>query len=185
MKKESNQQFGNKELYELKKEEKLEEQKRLRWSRTIKKTLKISLPLILIGGAIGWFLWRQATKPAAPKEEIISRRGIHWHPELAILIKGQKQEIPADVGIGIRHEPIHTHDSSGILHLEMQGLVKKEDIKLVRFFEIWGKQFNSNCIFEFCNGSGGTVKIFVNGNPNTEFENYQMKDGDEIEIKYE
>lgn len=169
----------------MKKEEKLEEQKRIQRNRTIKKTLKIVIPLILIGGSIGWFSWREATKPITPEDEIISRRGIHWHPELTILIKEEKQEIPANLGIGIRHEPIHTHDTSGILHLEIQGLIRKKDIRLGRFFEIWGKQFNSNCIFEFCNGSGGNIKMFVNGEPNTEFENYQMQNNDKIEIRYE
>ena len=89
------------------------------------------------------------------------------------------------MGIGIRHEPIHTHDSSGTLHLEMQGMVRRKDIELERFFEIWGKQFNSNCVLEFCNGSEGTLKMFVNGQPNQEFDKYQMKDGDLIEIRYE
>lgn len=185
MEQESNRQSGSKELYDLKKKEKLGEQKKQYQGRAIKKTLKIVIPLILIGLSIGWFLWREASKPAAPEDEIISRRGIHWHPELTILIKGQRQEIPANVGIGIRHEPIHTHDNSGILHLEMQGLVKKKDIRLSHFFEIWDKEFNSNCIFEFCNGQDGTVKMFVNGNPNPEFENYEMRDNDKIEIRYE
>ncbi len=151
----------------------------------IKKTLKIIIPLIIIAVGIGGFVWYSATRPVAPEDEIISRRGIHWHPELSVFIKGQKQEIPANLGIGIRHESIHTHDSSGVLHLEIQGVIRKKDIRLSRFFEIWNKQFNSSCIFEFCNGPDGSVKMFVNGNPNIEFENYQMKNGDKIEIRYE
>lgn len=185
MENELNQQYSNKEQYQLKKEERTKEQKRVQRIRAAKKILKIVIPLVLIGGSIGWFLWREASKPATPEDEIISRRGIHWHPELAVLIKGQKREVPANLGIGVRHEPIHTHDSGGTLHLEMQGLVKKKDIRVGRFFEIWGKEFDSNCIFEFCNEPGGTVKMFVNGNPNTEFENYQMQDNDKIEIRYE
>ena len=176
---------SNKTLYEDKKEKKLEEQKKLVRRRMIKRTFKIMVPLVIITAGVGWFWWYSSTKPIAPEDEIISRRGIHWHPELSIFIKGQKQEIPANMGIGIRHEPIHTHDSSGTLHLEMQGMVRRKDIELERFFEIWGKQFNSNCVLEFCNGLEGTLKMFVNGQPNQEFDKYQMKDGDLIEIRYE
>lgn len=147
--------------------------------------LKIIIPLIIVTAGISGLVWYSATRPVVPEDEIISRRGIHWHPELSIFIKGQKQEIPADLGIGIKHQSIHTHDSSGILHLEIQGLVRKKDTQLGRFFKIWGKQFNSSCILEFCNGPDGSVKMFVNDNPNTELENYQMKDGDKIEIRYE
>ena len=176
---------SNKDSYQLKKEKKLEEQEKLSRGRLINKMLKIVIPLIIIGGGVGALVWYSPTKPATPEDEIISRGGIHWHPELFILIKGQKQEIPANLGIGIRHEPIHTHDSSGVLHLEMQGLVRKKDTQLGRFFEIWGEEFNSNCVLEFCNGPDEIVKMFVNGQPNQEFEKYQMKDGDKIEIRYE
>lgn len=141
--------------------------------------------LLVLFGLFGGGYWYYKSLPEISREDIISRNGLHWHPELAILIKGEKQEVPANLGIGAVHKPIHTHDTSGVLHLEMQGLVKKEDIKLGQFFKIWDKQFNSSCIFDFCNAEGGQVKMFVNGSENTEFENYLMKDGDKIEIRYE
>ncbi len=130
--------------------------------------------------------------------ETISDSGVHWHPELAIYIKGQKQEISKDIGIGVSFSnnpfydsmmqmtDIHTHDNSGVLHWEvMSGPVKKGHVKLKAFFGIWGKTFNSNQIFDYKNGDGGTVKMTVNGNPNTEFENYIVKDKDKIEISFE
>lgn len=81
---------------------------------------------------------------------------------------------------------IHTHDASGQLHWEvMQGPVTKDEILLGDFFGIWGKTFNKDCIFDSCNSSSGTVKMFVNGKENTDFENYQVKDKDNIEIRYE
>ena len=130
--------------------------------------------------------------------DIVSKDGIHWHPHLAIYIKGQKQEIPANIGIGKQYssskwyDPMmsmtdfHTHDTSGELHWEvMEGPVTKDHVTLKAFFEVWGKTFNSAQIFDYKNGSDGTVKMTVNGQPNTEFENYQVKDKDQIEIRYE
>lgn len=138
-----------------------------------------------MGGSIGSLVWYATSRPPVPDNGIISRRGIHWHPELAITIKGQKQEIPANLGLGAIHQPIHTHDSTGVLHLEIQGLVRRDDTKLGRFFKIWGKEFNSNCIFNSCNGVEGKMTMKVNGNEDAEFENYEMKDKDKIEILYE
>lgn len=141
--------------------------------------------ILMLASAIFFLTKQQSEEALVPEDQVISRKGIHWHPKLTILIEGQKQEITPNLGIGGIHQPIHTHDSSGTLHLEVKGLVTKDEIRVAKFFQIWGKQFNVNCIFDKCNGTDGTVKITVNGQENKEFENYQMKDGDNIEIKYE
>lgn len=101
------------------------------------------------------------------------------------MIKGQKQEIPANVGIGAIHQPIHTHDNSGTLHLEFKGLVTKDEIKLGGFFRIWGKEFSKTNLLNKTSGSEGKISMIVNGVENKDFENYTMRDGDNIEIRYE
>ena len=141
--------------------------------------------VIFIGGI---FLLSRGNSSSVPDEEIVERNGLHWHPKLTITIKGERQEIPANIGLGAVHEKIHTHDEDakdGVVHMEMQGLVTKDDTKLGNFFRIWGKEFTSVQIFDKANGSDGTVKLLVNGAENTEFGNYLMKDGDNLEIRYE
>ncbi len=155
---------------------------------------------VLIGGLfyLSSFLKNKKTKTLEQSGNLVSKEGIHWHPELKIIVKGEEIKIPTNIGIGMqyagysRYDPmmkmtdIHTHDDSGTLHWEvMEGPVKKEDIRLESFFAIWGKKFDSSCIFENCNGTEGVVKMFVNGELNTEFQNYLVKDGDKIEIWYE
>ena len=140
---------------------------------------------ILIGGV---FFLSKSSNSSIPSDQVVASNGLHWHPKLTIYIKGQKQEIPANIGIGATHQKIHTHDEDakdGVVHMEMQGVVTKDDTKLGNFFRIWGKEFSSTQIFDKKNGSDGNVKMTVNGKENTEFTNYQMKDGDQIEIKYE
>lgn len=140
---------------------------------------------ILVGGV---FFLSKSENPSVPESEIVTRNGMHWHPKLTITIKGKKQEFPANLGIGAVHQKIHTHDEDakdGVVHMEMQGVVIKDDIKLDNFFRIWGKDFNSTQIFDNKNDADGTVKMTVNGKENIEFENYKMRDGDQIEIKYE
>ena len=179
------QQSNKREQYELKRQQKLEEQVQAVRKKTVKKISKIVLIVLLAAGSVGWLTWYIVNQPKTPESEIISQSGIHWHPELIILIKGQKQEISANIGMGIAEKPIHTHDDMGVIHLEFSGLVKKDDIRLGKFFEIWGKKFNKDCIFDQCSGAEGKLKMLVNGKENFDFENYIMRDGDKIKIVFE
>lgn len=173
--------------------------------------VKILLIALIAAGIGGIFLLQK--DPVSPASEsaittqeesqeqtgdVISSAGIHWHPTVSIIIKGEKQTIPTNIGIGMQYAGykyydsmmmmtnVHTHDTSGQLHWEvMEGPVTKDEVALGAFFGIWSKTFNKDCMFNFCNGSGGTVTMSVNGKENTEFENYQVKDGDKIEIRYE
>ena len=65
---------------------------------------------------------------------------IHIHPYLQIWVDGKNVSIPADIGItqgGSCLEPIHTHDSSGILHLELSQAEANRNWTLGDFFTIW------------------------------------------------
>lgn len=117
--------------------------------------------------------------------DVLATNGIHWHPQLEIYIQGEKQEIPANLGLSVGHSPIHTHEDMPIIHLEFGGIVTKDDVRLGRFFDVWGRTFNEECILEFCNGPAGEVKMFVNGKENTQFDDYIMRDKDAIQIRYE
>lgn len=149
--------------------------------------------LLFVGGV--W--WSNSLEENDPS--VLSRTGIHWHPTLAIYIDGEPVEIPSNVGLVGGHAPIHTHnDETDLretggqvaeghkpLHMEFSGTVRQNDARLGNFFDIWGKEFSSECILDKCTTEGGTITMLVNGEPNTEFENYHMKDGDRIEIFYD
>ncbi len=151
----------------------------------LKKLLLIAAVVLIAGGGISGGVLFLVTRPSSPPLAIISQQGIHWHAGLTIKILGQYQEIPANIGIDITERPIHTHKLDDIIHMEFSGLVKEDDIRIGRFFEIWGRKFSQECIFDKCNGTGGEVKMLVNGKPNFEFENYIMRDEDKIEIIFE
>lgn len=146
----------------------------------------IATVAIIVGAIV--FLSGGSTQTVA-KENIVAESGLHWHPKVTITIKGKKQEIPSSIGLsGQVHQELHTHDEDakdGVVHMEMKGLVTKDETKLENFFRIWGKEFNEAQIFDKKNGADGTVTMTVNGKENTEFGNYQMRDGDQIEINYE
>lgn len=179
------QEVSDKEKWIQKQAEREEKQKKMRQKKKIEKIIKIALIFSIVGAGIFGLGRYFSSGPPLPASETIARNGLHWHPEIKIMILGKNQEIPANIGLGITERSIHTHDNMGVIHLEFSGLVRKEDVRLSRFFENWGKQFNQNCILDSCNGPDGRLKMLVNGQESFEFENYAMKDGDKIEIIFE
>jgi len=172
---------------ELKRQERDAERERTMRRRTLKRSLRwgsIALALLAVLAGIGGGAWYVSSRPPIVEAEVVSRSGLHRHSNLRIFIKGKVRDIPANVGIGAVHRPVHTHDPDGVIHLEFDGLVTLDDLRLREFFASWGERFDRNCIFEYCNGPDGTVKMFVNGEENQEFERYVMRDGDKIEITY-
>jgi hypothetical protein len=143
---------------------------------------------VLVVGVAAWAFVRSGpgTAPAGPTE-VISQTGIHWHPELAIYLDGVKQPIPKDIGISpLAHQPVHTHDADGVVHLEFRGLVTVDDIRLGVFFANWGKAFNRQCVLDRClTAAGERLTMTVNGQPSDQYERYVMRDGDRIEIRFD
>lgn len=134
----------------------------------------IGLSILLLIGGVQWSKSLQEIDPG-----VVSARAFHWHSELVIYVKGEKQEIPADIGIGAVHQPVHTHaddNKKGIIHMEFSRAAKKEEVMLGQFFKNWNKDIRS---------FGTNMKMMVNGEENTEYENYVMRDKDKIELRYE
>lgn len=181
----NNQFLSKQERRELKHRKKQEERQTGESGRKIRRIATISAVVIVLGGIAGFIIWDIANRKPISAEDVLAKNGLHWHPKLELFIKGEERKIPANIGMGAVHNPIHTHDADNVIHLEFSGKVLKSDVEIGKFFQVWGKQFNASCILEFCNGEGGTVKMLVNGKENVEFEKYQMKDNDKIEIRYE
>src|SRR3989304_6693364 len=139
----------------------------------------ILIILAIVGAAV--FLSKGQDKATdISKDQIVAKNGLLWHPKLNVYINGEKQEFENNIGLGAIHQPMHTHDEDfkdGVVHMEMSGVVTKDDTKLSNFFRIWGKEFNSTQIFDKKNNEEEKVKMLVNGKINSDFENYEMHDG--------
>ena len=187
-----NREFNSKEAFEMhnavKHPEKIPKQKK---PFPVKKTRNWILFVLIIGLGI-WGLYSLMTSPDSfdtlPASEINigshQNIALHVHSDLEIKIDSESFPIPANIGIqsGIMR-PLHTHDSSGEIHIE--GPYAR-DFTIGEFFQIWNKTFNSTCIFENCIGteSNNTLRMLVNEQENFQFENYTMRDGDEIVIEF-
>lgn len=164
----------------------LERQKAATWKRLLKRLL-----VAVVGfGFLVLLLWALRSVPAPAELDVTkmcTQHGsvsMHIHPHLRIFLNGKEEPIPVNVGIpsSVCMRPIHTHDGSGTLHLEFP---RPRDVKLGDFFRVWGKRFNKDCVLDSCVDNQHQLSMTVNGVPNSEWENYIMSDGDQIEIRYE
>jgi FG-GAP repeat protein len=100
---------------------------------------------------------------------------IHIHPHLTIIINGQQQVIPANTGIPVDASgnpvgfyAIHTHDTSGTLHVESPTV---RTFFLHDFFDIWGMPFDQTHILEFHTAANNPITMTVNGQANNQYGN--------------
>lgn len=147
----------------------------------------------LIVAVLGFFAWLNTLEPAPAAARTTREVALlctsdmatqfHIHPILKIILDGKDQIIPA--GIGIRPNcmnSIHTHDASGMLHVESP---EKRDFVLADFFAVWSKPFSQDQILDMKTDATHTIRVTVNGQEVTTYENTVLRDKDQIVISYE
>ncbi len=142
--------------------------------------------VVLILIIAGFFFWpRKNVAPIAVVvpclDPNIPTLKQHIHPHLQIIVEGQNEVIPANIGLSSDCEKsVHTHDTSGIIHVEAQD---NRQYTLGDFFTVWfasgGKKINR---------FGYKIEITVDGNPfgvaQGKPEDVKLKDKQEITLKY-
>jgi hypothetical protein len=71
---------------------------------------------------------------------------IHVHPYLRIVVNGTDVPIPAGIGINFRgcsDLVVHTHDASGVIHIELSQTDKNANYTLGDFFKVWSGSFST------------------------------------------
>ncbi|HJT10252.1 MAG TPA: hypothetical protein VJ771_05655 [Candidatus Nitrosotalea sp.] len=107
---------------------------------------------------------------------------MHIHPHISLMIDGKAATVPAQIGIDptlwnmhmldsygmTGMAPLHTHDASGMIHVESY---KDRDYTLGELLAIWGMQFDNY-----------DVKVTVDGNPISDYGSHVFKDGEKIVV---
>ncbi len=143
------------------------------------KFLRYIIIILVLTGA-GFGIYKIITAPKLVEGEIAAKNGLHWHAHVSILIDGKEESIPADIGVtgdmGAGGDPmeLHTHDTSGIVHAEFSGLVSKDQLRIGKLFQAWGKDFSKDSVLGHKAENGHTISMTVNGIQNTDFENYEI-----------
>ena len=110
--------------------------------------------------------------------------GYHVHDKFYIYINGKESPIPANFGIdpqGRFIAPIHTHDTTGIIHLES---AKQYPFTIGQVFDIWGVKFTGNQIGGYTAGNGNVLQVYVNGKQVSDPVNTKLKAHDVVIVGY-
>ena len=99
--------------------------------------------LIILGAAGGYYVTSYVTPcPGGPFPNVAGTTYVyHWHVFMLVHSGNDAVPIPANIGLSPGCiEPIHTHDSTGQIHIEpnVNRLYTVGD-----FFLVWGKPFGS------------------------------------------
>lgn len=99
--------------------------------------------------------------PCGPSE----RFERHAHAHLTIVIRGQLRQVPASIGIpGSTICWLHTHDTSGIIHIEAGD---DRPFTLGDFFGVWRQPLGATVVAGERLGRGETLQVTENQRPFT------------------
>jgi hypothetical protein len=110
--------------------------------------------------------------------------GYHVHAQLNVYINGKQTTVPANVGIdpqGRFISPIHTHDTSGVVHMES---TKYYPFTLGEFINVWGVYFTNNQLGGYKAGNGNVLQLWINNKQIADPVNYKMKPHDVMILGY-
>lgn len=134
--------------------------------------------IVLLG--IGYCTYK-VTGPSSSGGDDEYLRGGHWHAKIDIVLCGEHKNLPfSPPGQSHKGAPtLHSHDDNK-MHIETEGqIMKRNQISLGKFMDAVGVTFSATEIMDKKNGdlclnstTPGSVKMFVNELPNTEFRDY-------------
>lgn len=96
----------------------------------------------------------------------------HIHPRLTVVVDGLDQTMPPNIGLGACELPLHTHDTTGVIHVEAQVA---RDYTLGEFLKVWGQPINRE---------GYQLEMTVDGKPSQELDKLVLRDAQEIVLTY-
>jgi hypothetical protein len=100
--------------------------------------------------------------------ELLPEEGtkLHIHTHLSITLDGHPITVPANIGIDPQrklYSEIHTHDTSGILHVESARI---KTFSLDQLLWEWGLPSEAHTLSSYENGHDGIrLLVYVNGKP--------------------
>lgn len=89
---------------------------------------------------------------------------VHYHAHLDILAGAKPLRVPAGVGIELTCVHwLHTHDASGIIHVEAPVDQSSATFTLGDFFAIWRKPLDSSHVASLALPEGQHVMVYLDG----------------------
>jgi hypothetical protein len=141
--------------------------------------IKVIIPIAAVAIVLGVIFATQAGQ-----QGIGAKMVSHIHPQLNVTANGNPIVVPEMIGMdepvykdhsldkfGMEGmSPLHTHDSSGKLHVEANV---NRNYTLGEFLNVWGG----------LDVDGKQVEAIVDGQPASDFRNIVLKDGEQISLE--
>jgi len=108
----------------------------------------------------------------------------HVHAAVRLYVHGRQVAVPANIGIEPGAEsmaPLHTHDSSGVIHIESS---EKYPFTLGQLFTIWGVKFTNTQLGSYLAGAGNVFAVYANGRSVPNPVGYVLNPHDDIVVAY-
>lgn len=89
----------------------------------------------------------------------------HIHAHLDVIVNGKQVPVPAGIGVDRQAgsiSPLHTHDDSGVIHIESP---EKVPFSMGQLFTEWQVALSGKHIGGLQAGQGKTLRAYVNGKP--------------------
>lgn len=83
--------------------------------------------------------------------------GPHIHPKLNVVIRDEAITVPANMGIGAAHQPMHTHETDDTIHVE--GAAGATTIG--QFMALWGVTFSRDRLGPYRSDGSERVRMWV------------------------
>lgn len=100
--------------------------------------------------------------------------GQHIHPTLKIVVDGETEEVPSNIGVSSEcMAETHTHDSSGEIHLETVSSSKS--MTLGQFYSVWSEPIERD---------GYETNVTINGEKVSDPSSTVLQDRDQITVEY-
>ncbi len=101
---------------------------------------------------------------------------LHIHPKLSITVDGVPETIPANIGVSPTcMAELHTHDATGVIHLETATADRFSQLSFADFFAVWGVPIQRE---------GYALSITVDGVSVATPGDVPLKDGSFIVMSY-
>ncbi len=92
---------------------------------------------------------------------------LHIHQHLDVFVHGRRVSVPAGIGIAAAQgfiSPLHTHDASGIVHVESPQV---RTFTLGQLFGVWGVRLTRRCLGGYCASGADRLRVYTDGRPYT------------------
>ena len=178
---------SRKELKDQRRRERLETERRIAQQERRRRRLRLG------AGAAGLAIvalllialqpWKQSSRPqeglaydAGGLEKRIERAGLregggeHIHPKLTVRVRGTSVPVPANMGLGAQHAPMHTHEPNGVMHVEGEP-----DPTLAEFMAVWGVGLAPRQLGPYVANGRERVRMWVKAPDGKSFEEVPVR----------